>query len=77
MLFDPKWMLPAAPEIEPWRKSLLDAAEYICKYGWCQGALRDGETSLRLGGDLNHWAGRCGGTKVSPMGGGQCAALER
>lgn len=42
MLYDPKkWAMPEvkpeAPQLEPWQKILLDAAEILEKNGWCRG----------------------------------------
>jgi hypothetical protein len=44
MLYDPKkWpmpeVIPAKPEVEPWRKLLLDAIKVIQKRGWHRGDL--------------------------------------
>lgn len=36
MLYDKKWDKPVEVELEPWRKHLLDAAQYIRDHGWCQ-----------------------------------------
>ena len=36
--------------IEPWRKVLLDAADYIEKHGWCQGRIGNaGESVCAVG----------------------------
>ncbi len=36
MLYDKKWDAKVEPKLEPWRKALLDAAQYIRECGWCQ-----------------------------------------
>src|SRR5581483_4767239 len=36
-------------ELEPWRQSTLDAADYIDKRGWCQNRLHDGEKVCAVG----------------------------
>jgi len=48
MLFDDKrWIMPKipdiGPEIEPWRRLLLDAVEVIQKRGWTSGQIEDGD----------------------------------
>ena len=39
MLFDTKWA--AKLRVEPWRRVLLDAADFIDRNGWCQHTLHD------------------------------------
>src|SRR5712671_4446318 len=48
MLFDDKrWIMPKipdiGPQIEPWRRLLLDAVEVIRKRGWTTGQIEDGD----------------------------------
>ncbi len=41
MLWDKKWGKELEVQTEPWRKALNDAADYIEKHDWRQGALVD------------------------------------
>jgi hypothetical protein len=48
MLYDPKrWpmpeVIPAKPEVEPWRKLLLGAIEVIERRGWTRGSIEEGK----------------------------------
>ena len=42
MPFDQTNFVEAKPEVElePWRRVLLDAAQYIREHGWCQNSVR-------------------------------------
>lgn len=45
---------PAVVELEPWRKALMDAAEYIRVHGHCRGATEDLEGRVCAIGALGH-----------------------
>src|SRR5882672_10642727 len=66
MLYDKKWDKPAEVKLEPWRKHLLDAAQYIRDHGWCQGTtLNDKGEVCALGAlrMVTNWHGP-GGTQI-------------
>ena len=67
MLYNPKWEAPAVVEtvpLEPWRRRLLDAADYIEAHGWCQGTHSDEHgkvcvvEAITLSGGINEISGR-------------------
>lgn len=42
MLYDPKWEVEApAKELEPWKKSLIEAVKILNDGGWCQHSMRN------------------------------------
>lgn len=58
MLYDPKWEVPVeAKPIEPWRKLLLDAADYMESNGFCTGFLENCEGAVCARGALFRAAG--------------------
>jgi hypothetical protein len=54
MLFDPNWKKRPDPEIsiEPWRQTLLAAADYIEEHGWCQGVMTAPDGSVCMLGAI-------------------------
>lgn len=61
MLNNPKWN--EGITLEPWRQSLLDAADYIERVGWCQGIPINARGNVCISqalnkvtqGDLERW----------------------
>jgi hypothetical protein len=50
MFLDEKKVGEDKVTLEPWRKALLDAADYIEEHGWCQGSLTSDGGRVCAGG---------------------------
>ena len=54
MLYDKKWVYTFQPTLKPWQRLLLDAADLLEKYGWCQGSYHNRQHQFCMVGAV--WA---------------------